>query len=346
MSRLYTNKKAITNGRTTLPRLFQFVAAAAISGVAFTASVPAYAGNNITLCGGSPGGLWSLLGAGIDAAVRKVDPESNVTYQTSSGGFANIVQVNQGKCDLAIVHVGEVAIAARGEAPFSEPTGGVAAVALLYNWAPMQWVTDKSFAQENGIETIGDLAAMDGEYNLVVNRRGILPSILAEKSLEASGMTFEAIEGKGGSVQFQGSSTASEIMQNGRADTWVNATFVGSGSINSIASKRDLTLLSVSDDVIAAMQDAYGSTAVTIPAGAYDWLDRDIKTFGAQAALIAAEGADPEIVGLVAKAIYENVGEIQGVHKAMGAFNADLGASITLIDYHPAAAAAIKAAGS
>ena len=26
---------------------------------------------NLTLCGASPGGLWSLLGAGIDAAVKK-----------------------------------------------------------------------------------------------------------------------------------------------------------------------------------------------------------------------------------------------------------------------------------
>ncbi len=324
----------------------KFVVAAALAGAISTTFSPAFAGNNITLCGGSPGGLWSLLGAGIDAAVRKVDPESNVTYQTSSGGFANIVQINQGKCDLAIVHVGEVVIAARGEEPFKEPTGGVAAVALLYNWAPMQWVTDKSFAKEHGIESISDLAAMDSAYNLVVNRRGILPSILAEKSLALSNVTFEKIEANGGSVQFQGSKTASEIMQDGKADTWVNATFIGSGSIKSIAAHRDLTLLSVSDETIAAMQNQYGSTAVTIPAGSYEWLENDIKTFGAQAALIVSKEADPELVGLVAKAVYENVGEIQSVHKAMGAFNAELGASVTQFEYHPAATSAIKAAGN
>lgn len=324
----------------------KFVLAACIASAAAMAVTPAYAGSNITLCGGSPGGLWSLLGAGIDAAVRKVDAESNVTYQTSSGGFANIVQLGQGKCDIAIVHVGEVVIAARGEEPFKKATGGVSAIALLYDWAPMQWITDKAFAETNGIESIGDLAGLDGPYNLVVNRRGILPSILAEKSLAGSGVTFDQIEENGGSVQFQGSKTASEIMQDGKADTWVNATFVGSGSIRSIASHRDLTLLSVSDDVIAEMQKAYGSKAVTIPAGAYDWLDHDVKTFGAQAALIVAEDADPALVGLVAKAIFENVDEVQGVHKAMGAFNAELGASITQFDYHPAASASIEAAGN
>lgn len=309
------------------------------------ASTPAFAGTNITLCGGSPGGLWSLLGAGLDAAVRKVDPESTVTYQTSSGGFANIVQVAQGKCDLGIVHVGEVLIAQRGEEPFKEPTGGVSAVSMLYDWAPMQWVIDKGYAQENGLESIADLADLEGGFDLVVNRRGILPSILAEKSLEAAGVTFEGIERSGGSVQFQGSNGASEIMQDGKADAWVNATFVGSGSIKSIANNRELTLLSVPDDVIELMQETYGSKAVTIPVGAYDWLDKEINTFGASAALIASDDADPELVKLVATAIFTHTGEIQAVHKAMGAFNGELAASISQFDYHPVASEVISGAG-
>lgn len=305
----------------------------------------ASAGTNITLCGGSPGGLWSLLGTGLDAAVRQVDPESTVTYQTSSGGFANIVQLGQGKCDMAIVHLGEILIASRGEEPFKEPTGGVSAVALLYDWAPMQWVTDRKFSEENNITSIADLANFEGSFNMVANRRGILPSILAEKSMEAAGVTFEQIDSRGGSVQFQGSKAAGEVMQDGKADSWVNATFVGSGSINSIASSRELTLLSVPDDVIAMMQEKYGSKPVTIPAGAYEWLDRDVKTFGASAALITSEDADPEMVALVAKAVFQFPEEIQRVHKAMGAFNTELAASIEIVDYHPVASEAITAAG-
>lgn len=315
--------------------------AAAVVAAATVAAGPA-AARNITLCGGSPGGLWSLLGAGLDAAVRKVDPDSNVTYQTSSGGFANIVQVKQGKCDLAIIHIGEVVIARRGEEPFKEPTEGVSAVALLYDWAPMQWLTDAAFAKANNLTSIADVANMDGPWNLVVNRRGILPSILAEKSLEAAGVTFQSIEGKGGSIQYQGSSTAAEVMQDGKADTWVNATFIGSGAIKSIASSRALTLLSVPDDVIAKMAETYGSKPVTIPAGAYEWLDHEVKTFGAQAAIIAADDADPELVKLIATAIYQHPEEIQGVHKEMGAFTTELAASITQFPYHPVATAVIE----
>jgi len=324
----------------------KYMGAIAAVSAAFLTAGAASAASNITLCGGSPGGLWSLLGSGLDSAVRKIDPDSTVTYQTSSGGFSNIVQLGQGKCDMAIVHLGEIVIAQRGEAPFKEPTGGVSAVALLYDWAPMQWVTDRRFAEENNLTSIADLAGFQGNFDLVVNRRGILPSILAEKSMAHAGVTFEQLEENGGSVQFQGSKSASEIMQDGKAVSWVNATFVGSGSINSIANSRELTLLSVPDDVIARMQEDYGSKPVTIPAGAYEWLDREVKTFGASAALIAADDADPEMVKLVATAVYQHPEEIQRVHKAMGAFNTTLAASIGVVDYHPLATEVIAASGN
>ena len=47
---------------------------------------------NLNLCGGSPGGLWSLLGAGLDSAAKAADPNTTITYQTSSGGYANVVE--------------------------------------------------------------------------------------------------------------------------------------------------------------------------------------------------------------------------------------------------------------
>jgi TRAP-type uncharacterized transport system substrate-binding protein len=55
----------------------------------------ANAAYNLTLCGASPGGLWSMLGAGVDAAVKESHPGSIVTYQTSGGGFANVGLLQQ-----------------------------------------------------------------------------------------------------------------------------------------------------------------------------------------------------------------------------------------------------------
>src|SRR6056297_1941345 len=94
---------------------------AAIVTVCALGAAPASAEYNLTLCGASPGGLWSLLGAGVDQAVKEAFPGSTVTYQTSGGGFANVVQLDQGKCDIAIIHDAEVKAARAGEEPFSAP---------------------------------------------------------------------------------------------------------------------------------------------------------------------------------------------------------------------------------
>jgi TRAP transporter TAXI family solute receptor len=303
----------------------------------------AQAGENYILCGGSPGGLWSLLGSGVDAAVKAVDPESTVTYQTSSGGFANIVQINSGACDLAIVHVAEGLIARKGEAPFTEPTEGFSAVSVMYDWAPMQWVIDAEFAAEHGLSSIADLASAKPPIDLVVNRRGILPSTLAEESLKLAGVTFADIESWGGSVQYAGSKSAEEIMRDRKGHMWVNAMFVGTGSIRAIAESRPITLLSTPADVTAAMGEAYGSIPFTVPASGYDWLDADVETFGARAALIASDDLDAATVEKITGAMVDNIDKIQSVHSSMAALSVDLMKSLADIPYHPGAQAAYAA---
>ncbi|GMG84125.1 TAXI family TRAP transporter solute-binding subunit [Paralimibaculum aggregatum] len=333
--------------QTTGPsRTRKYAFAAATIAAALGLSAPAAdAADNYILCGGSPGGLWSLLGAGLDAVVKAEDPNAAVTYQTSSGGFANIVQIKSGKCDLAIAHVGEAVMAAKGVEPFPAPVDGFAAVAVLYDWAPMQWIADKAWAEENGIVSLADLAAKKPEMDLVVNRRGILPSILAERSLELSGTSFEDIESWGGSVQFAGSKSAAQIMTDRKADVWVNAMFIGGSRIRGITDVRETTLLSVPAEVTAQMAEEFGSMPWTVKADAYDWLDGDVETFGARAVLLISSDADPAKVEALTAMILKHTDKVQNVHKAMAPFGGALMSSLQDVPYHPGAAAAYKAAG-
>ena len=67
---------------------------AAVVGVCIgLGSMSAVAKDNYIMAGASPGGLWSLLGAGVDKAMRASHPNATVTYQTSGGGFANAAQI-------------------------------------------------------------------------------------------------------------------------------------------------------------------------------------------------------------------------------------------------------------
>jgi len=143
---------------------------------AFATAAPAQANYNLVLCGASPGGLWSLLGAGVDGAVKAAYPGSTVTYQTSGGGFANVALLDQKKCDLAIIHDAEAKAALNGSEPFKSAITSMKTIAVLYTWAPMQLIVNKDYAEKNGITTMEDIAAKKLPINVLLNRRGNVAS--------------------------------------------------------------------------------------------------------------------------------------------------------------------------
>lgn len=308
-------------------------------------STSSFAATNFNLCGASPSGLWQLLGTGLDRAVNTADPGSSITYQTSSGGFANIMQIQTQACDLAIVHGGEAMIANAGRPPFDAPINNFSAIGLLYNWAPMQWVMNADFAEQYNITSLEDLVEQTPPLRLVLNRRGILPSMVGESSLEELDITPELIESWGGSVVYQGSSVAAELIQNRRADMWANQEFEGSSAISSMSESVPMTLLNVPNDVINSMGEMYGDTPHVIESNAYPWLEEAIQTHTASAMLIAPNDLDETKAYELTKAIIENLHHLQEIHPAMSALSQNILINQSTIDFHPGALRAYQEAG-
>ncbi|MCT4683903.1 MAG: hypothetical protein N4A39_09235, partial [Roseicyclus sp.] len=71
-------------------------------GMMLSATVGQAQSVDLTLSGGNPGGLWSLLGAGLDRAVKADDDGSVITYQATGGGFANIGLLAANRTDLGL----------------------------------------------------------------------------------------------------------------------------------------------------------------------------------------------------------------------------------------------------
>lgn len=318
---------------------------AATLAVSALATGTAQAGYNLVLCGASPGGLWSLLGAGIDAAMKAADPSSTVTYQTSGGGFANVVQLDQKKCDLAIIHDAEAIAAISGAEPFKAPVKSMRTVAVLYTWAPFQLIMNKDYAEENGIKTVEDIAAKKLPIRILLNKRGNVVSTIAESILAAAGASVKEIEAWGGSVIFAASKEQGEMMQDRRADALFNSLFVNHGSIQQLASSIDLALIPVSDETAEPVMKEWSIGKFTIPATAYQWAPQDTKTLTVAAQLFVREDADPEMVRDVTQALVEHVDAVQGVHKAMRPLDVKLMSSAEAVPYHPAAEDVYKAAG-
>lgn len=300
---------------------------------------------NLTLCGASPGGLWSLLGAGVDAAVKKKFPGSTVTYQTSGGGLANVALLDQGNCDLAIIHDAEAKAAIGGLPPFKAPITSMATVAQLYTWAPFQVIVNADVAEKYGLKTLEDVAKVKAPLKVALNKRGNIVSAIGESMLDAAGASSENLKSWGGDVIYAASGEQSDLMRDRRIDMLINSLFVNHSSIRELANAINVKLLPISDDTAQKVIDEWNIQSFTIPNAAYSWTDSDVKTVTVAAQLFVRKDADPKMVKDITSALVENVDALQSVHKAMAPLTVKLMASAKTVPYAPAAKEVYAAAG-
>jgi hypothetical protein len=300
---------------------------------------------NLTLCGASPGGLWSLLGAGIDAAVKAAYPGSTVTYQTSGGGLANVALLDQSRCDMAIIHDAEAKAAIQGLEPFDAPVTSMATIAQLYTWAPMQAIVNADYAEEHGLETLEDIAEQELAIDLVLNRRGNIVSAIGESMLNAIGASPEQIEEWGGSVTYAASAEQGDLMRDRRVDMLLNSLFVNHSSIRELASAIDVKLLPITEETAQTVIEEWDISRYEIPEDAYDWNPRSTLTVTVAAQLFMRDDADPELVRNITQALVDHYQEIQSVHGAMQGFDVELMAGAGTVGYHPAAQEVYSQAG-
>ena len=319
---------------------------AAVVGVCIgLGSMSAVAKDNYIMAGASPGGLWSLLGAGVDKAMRASHPNATVTYQTSGGGFANAAQIASKKVDFGLMHDAEAKIAAQGGAPYKAPISNLRALAVMYNFAAFQPMVTKSFADKYGIASYEDLKAKKAPVRLIINKRGNIAHNQAVEVLAAYGISLKDIESWGGSIQYSGSKGSVELMKNRQADMVMNNIFVGHSSIREVLNSMPMVMMPVSQVVRDKVSSAMGTGQMVIPGKAYDILSADHPTLALTAMLVINADTSDNEVYKITKALVTNLGEIQGVHKAMRSLNKEMMVKQNAIPFHPGAVKAYKEAG-
>jgi hypothetical protein len=300
---------------------------------------------DLTLSGGNPGGLWSLLGAGMDRAVKADNADSVITYQATGGGFANIALLAANRTDLGLVHDAEIALALAGEEPFSAPVTNMQAIGYMYNWAPMHFFLDQDMAEEYGITSISDIASSGAPVTIGINRSGNITGDVALFMLAAAGLDEATLEANGGSFVRAGANEQGDLMQDGRIDMATNGIFIGHSSFRAIDENTDVVLLDIPAEVIAATNEAFGTSNYVIPAGSYSNQDGDVNTMALGAMVVTTDAMDDETAAALARSFSQYVDEIRAVHGAMAQLSPELLVSQTVLPFHPGAEAVYREAG-
>ncbi len=299
---------------------------------------------NYNLAGASAGGLWTTVGTGFDKAIRAAYPGSSITYQTSGGGFANVGLVSTGKADLGIVHDAELRLAVNGEEPFRAPSRNLRAIAVMYNFAPAQFLLTKSFAERYGVTTLEEIAQKKPPLRVVLNRRGNIVYDMTKVAFEASGFTLDDVKKWGGEVILAASQEGSDLMRDRRADMSTNGVFIGNSAIVETGKAVPVIMIPLSDKAIKGVNDKLGTQSFVIKSGAYDWVPRDIPTVTLSALIVVDEKFNEAAAYGLTKGLLGKLDEYRSIHKAMEAVTPTMLTSSSVVPYHPGALRAYREA--
>lgn len=276
------------------------------------AGLPAQAQEyNLTLSGASPGGLWSRIGGGVDAAIAKAYPGSTVTYQTSSGGLANVSLVSKGKVQMGLATDGELNAAVNGTAPFKSAIDNTRILFRVYTPAARFqmsfFAVTKAFADANNVKTWDDIVKNKLPIRIAINRRGNMDANVADDIVKEMGTTHEDIKSWGGQVVNAASKEIVSLVSDRRIDLVNFGISFNHPRVREIAKNSSPILLSFTEEAAAKVAKKYGGEVCHVKPGEYEWTPNGAVSICIGAVVVVNADMDDELAYNITKAMIEQI---------------------------------------
>ncbi|CEP68988.1 TRAP transporter solute receptor, TAXI family [Moorella glycerini] len=276
-------------------------------------------------------GSYYPVGNGMAELMTKYEPSINLSVQTTAGGVENARLINSKSADLAFFPSDTLHQAVKGLKPFDKKIKINQVMAVFET--PLQFAVLK----DSGIKTFADLKGK----RCAVNAKGSSIEVRARLTLEAAGITYDDIK-----PFYVPSSQAIEMFSNNQIDMAVFSGAVPNAAVMDLASKYNIDLLSVPDDVIAKIAEKDPTLfKQIIPANTYKGIDKNVATVGNTTIIGCAPDLAEDIVYRIVKTILTHKDEFKAFHGALKGFNENVAASKPFAPWHPGAVKYFKEAG-
>ena len=246
-------------------------------------------------------GVYYIFGGEIAAMLNEHIDGVEITTQSSDGSKANILALQEGEADIAWTQNDVMSYAYAGTDDFGgKPIDDFSAIGSIY-----PEVIQIVVAKDSGIKSVADLKGKN------VGIGAVGSYFNAVQVLELAGMTLDDIQ-----PQYLSFAESAESFQNRQLDAFFVVGAYPHASVVDAAYKRDIDILSFSDEEIAALQEMYSFyVSDVIPAGTYEGLDSEVKVPAISAVLVASNDLSEETVYQITKNLFENVDELTNSKK-------------------------------
>jgi TRAP transporter TAXI family solute receptor len=287
---------------------------------------PAHAQTNLSIATGGTGGVYYPLGGGIATEIRENVEGYDATVQETNASVDNILLLQTGAADLALVVGDTAAAAAAGEDPFEAPVE-ICAIGILYNNF-MQVVTTAG----SGIESVAD---MSGRI-VSVGAPGSATEVGAVRVIEAAGLDPEADIDR----RQLGAAETVAALRDGTIDAGFWSGGLPTGALVDLASTGEMKLVPVGEyaDDLAGQYGGY-YMEMPIPADTYQGQAEPVSTIASPNVLVVRTDMEESLQQSITAAVFDNKEDLVQVHPSANELDASTAGEIPFIETCPGAQA-------
>lgn len=277
-------------------------------------------------------GVYYPAGGAICRLVNRGRKEHGIrcTVESTGGSINNLEAIRKGEIELGIVQSDLLYHAYTGDEVFAD-VGADKKLRVIFSLHPEPFTV---IARKDAkINTFDDLKGK--RVNIGVPGSGMRATM--EELMQRKGWTEKTFA----SIVDIKANDQAQALCSGAVDAVIYAGGHPNGAVQQITSNCPTRLVDVSGSVIDTMIKEHPFYAYAIiPGGMYVGNDRDTRTFGVKAVLVASEDLSEDVVYQMVKAVFDNLDNFKTLHPVFATLDAQHMALDT--DITPLHAGAIK----
>jgi TRAP transporter TAXI family solute receptor len=287
----------------------------------------------VLIMGGGPAGgsLQYRLSAYAEAIRRNTDYKVALL---SGPAIANTKLLGTRERDLATTTVSQALLGLKGQSPFNKPIA-MKSISTEYPTAHMILIDRKlEFTK------FSEIIKAKHPLKVSVGAPRQAPELTSRDVFKAYGIKFKDIENWGGKIQAVYSGQAKMLFADRTTDAFMNIDVVPYPYFVELGKNRNVTLLSLDEDIVEKMVNAPGShyAKFVTPAGTYDWQKSDVLSVAVLTALFGLPDMPDEVAYNVAKAIKEQRDYLVNAYPQYKVLTPEVQASVgKFVPLHPGA---------
>lgn len=260
---------------------------------------------NLRFIGASPGGTYFIVLGGLSECVSKNIPKWVVTVEPGTA-MSDIVRIAKGDGDLGLSQNNVILDEIRKGEEYSEKIASLGAIAT----SAAQFVVLKS----TGLTTFDEFIEKKPKLRISWGHPSEVHYVVAQRLFGEYGLKVDDFVKWGGKISYKEMGEAADMVSGGASDGYFLVALTPTAPTTELSFNRELTLLTVSDDIIDKLVEKYNYAKITLPADTYNFIDKPTNVFAAKTITVVSTDMPEEVAYNIVKSILNNFDYFKNLH--------------------------------